>query len=60
MEKNTMPLLTIKKNRINKCPKKCVVCNSTKVTINEQKEVHCNNCGYVNSQIEKAKWIKKI
>lgn len=55
-----MPLLTIKKNRINKCPKKCVVCNSTKVTINEQKEVHCNNCGYVNSQIEKAKWIKKI
>ena len=38
--------------------KKCVVCNSTKVTINEKKEIKCSKCGYLNSSKEKAKIIE--
>jgi C4-type Zn-finger protein len=38
--------------------KKCPVCNSSRISENEQQEKECKRCGYRHSKIKKAKVIE--
>lgn len=37
--------------------KKCPICNSSEVGINEYSEFYCKNCGFVNTKRKKANFI---